>query len=408
MSISFRSIAVWVALLFFVREGMDGALRYYLASVNLTFLIYVPTALIVLFVLFCFFSEQKRKPYTISFVIVILIGLSGLIGYLNSGHLTQTLFALYVFFPFFFGLQTSDLVYNSPVFRRASIFLLFLFSFGVFLEMTLNLPWKGFSYEMAGVDIEASRDWRSFGIERLSGFARNSFSMASLCMAFLIVLYGKVKPSLYVLLFALGGAAIILSTTKGVILVLFVLILMFIVKGISSLFYHLSLKTILIFSFLIGVILPISTLWVSYAFNYENIFKRVLLLSFEMRLGIVWPDAMEAFESLADFFIGKGAGQIGVATMIYDNASYNPGDNFFLYTQIVFGIPFLLLLGFLLYRLFKMNGQDGYVNLLLMTMFIFTYGIFTNVMESGVLAYFLGSMMAIVFRNEKDDIYGVS
>jgi hypothetical protein len=333
---------------------------------------------------------------------VILIGLSGLIGYLNSGHLTQTLFALYVFFPFFFGLQTGDLVYNSPVFRRVSIFLLFLFSFGVFLEMTLDLPWKGFSYEIAGVDIEASRDWRSFGIERLSGLARNSFSMASLCMVFLIVLYGKVKPSLYVILFALGGVAIILSTTKGVILVLFVLVLMFIVKGISSLFYHLSIKTILIFSFIIGVILPISTLWVSYAFNYENILMRVILLSFEMRLGIVWPEAMEAFESLADFFIGKGAGQIGVATMIYDNASYNPGDNFFLYTQIVFGIPFLLLLGFLLYRLFKKNGQDGYVNFLLMTMFIFTYGIFTNVMESGVLAYFLGSMMAIVFRNEQE------
>jgi len=404
MSFSFRSAAVFVALLFFIREGLDGLLRYGLASMGLTMLVYVPTALMTLYVIIRFLAEQKRKPYIISFFFVIIIGLSGIIGFLNSGNIIQTIFALYVFVPFFFGLQTGDIIYKSSTFIKSSVILLLIFAVGIFLELVLDLPWKGFSYELGGVDIEASRDWSSLGLKRLSGFARNSFSIASLCMVLLIVLYGRIKPALFSFLFIIGGVSIILTTTKGVSLIVIVLVLLFIVKKISKSLYHFGIKTILISSFIIGIILPVSTLWIDYDFDYDNFITRMLFLSFEMRLGVVWPDAMAKFKDLADFIMGRGAGQIGVATMVYGGSSYNPADNFFLYTLVVFGIPFLIVLGFLLYRLFKMNGEDGYVTMLLMAMFIFTYGIFANVMESGILSYFLGSLISIVFKDKTKEI----
>ena len=153
-------------------------------------------------------------------------------------------------------------------------------------------------------------------------------------------------------------------------------------------------------TFIVGLILPVSTYWVVYSLNLDDLISRIVFLSFEMRLGIVWPHAMESFTHFGDFIVGRGAGQMGVAQMMYDQANYNPGDNMYLYLLVVFGLPSLLLLALFLYRLFKLNGTKGYVNYLLMAVFIFVYGIFANVMESAVLSYFLGSLIAVAFREK--------
>lgn len=401
MTLSFRSIAVFVALLFFAREGLDGVLRYVLGSYGLSFLVYLPTALMVVFVVLHFLAHQRRDPQWISVVLLTLFGVSGIMGFLNSGSLAQTLFALYVFFPFFFGFQTGDLLFTSKLVKRAIVFLTLLFAFGVFLEMGTELPWKGFSYEIGGMQVQGSRIWSSLGLERLSGFSRFSFSIAILCMAFLVVLYGRVKPFLYFVLFVVGGAAIVLTTTKGVVLVMLLMVLLWVfVKPHSGLLYHLGLKWGLVLTFIVGLILPVSTYWVVYSLNLDDLISRIVFLSFEMRLGIVWPHAMESFTHFGDFIVGRGAGQMGVAQMMYDQANYNPGDNMYLYLLVVFGLPSLLLLALFLYRLFKLNGTKGYVNYLLMAVFIFVYGIFANVMESAVLSYFLGSLIAVAFREK--------
>lgn len=401
MTLSFRSIAVFVALLFFAREGLDGVLRYVLGSYGLSFLVYLPTALMVVFVVLHFLAHQRRDPQWISVVLLTLFGVSGIMGFLNSGSLAQTLFALYVFFPFFFGFQTGDLLFTSKLVKRAIVFLTLLFAFGVFLEMGAELPWKGFSYEIGGMQVQGSRIWSSLGLERLSGFSRFSFSIAILCMAFLVVLYGRVKPFLYFVLFVVGGAAIVLTTTKGVVLVMLLMVFLWVfVKPHSGLLYHLGLKWGLVLTFIVGLILPVSTYWVVYSLNLDDLISRIVFLSFEMRLGIVWPHAMESFTHFGDFIVGRGAGQMGVAQMMYDQANYNPGDNMYLYLLVVFGLPSLLLLALFLYRLFKLNGTKGYVNYLLMAVFIFVYGIFANVMESAVLSYFLGSLIAVAFREK--------
>src|SRR5690554_3817271 len=401
MTLSFRSIAVFVALLFFAREGLDGVLRYVLGSYGLSFLVYLPTALMVVFVVLHFLAHQRRDPQWISVVLLTLFGVSGIMGFLNSGSLAQTLFALYVFFPFFFGFQTGDLLFTSKLVKRALVFLTLLFAFGVFLEMGRELPWKGFSYEIGGMQVQGSRIWSSLGLERLSGFSRFSFSIAILCMAFLVVLYGRVKPFLYFVLFVVGGAAIVLTTTKGVVLVMLLMVFLWVfVKPLSGLLYHLGLKWGLVLTFVVGLILPVSTYWVVYSLNLDDLISRIVFLSFEMRLGIVWPHAMESFTHFGDFIVGRGAGQMGVAQMMYDHANYNPGDNMYLYLLVVFGLPSLLLLALFLYRLFKLNGTRGYVNYLFMALFIFVYGIFANVMESAVLSYFLGSLIAVAFREK--------
>ena len=401
MTLSFRSIAVFVALLFFAREGLDGVIRYVLGSYGLSFLVYLPTALMVVFVVLHFLAHQRRDPQWISLVLLSLFGISGLLGMLNSGSWSQTLFALYVFFPFFFGVQTGDLLYECKWARTIIVFLGVLFAFGVFLEVGRELPWKGFSYEIGGMEVQGSRIWRSIGLERLSGFSRYSFSIAILCMSFLVMLYGRVKPFLYFVLFVFIGAAIVLTTTKGVILVwLLMLLLLVFVKPASALLYHIGLKWGLVLTFVVGLTLPISTLWVVYSLELDDLLSRIIFLSFEMRLGIVWPHAMESFTHFGDFIVGRGAGQMGVAQMMYDQANYNPGDNMYLYLLVVFGLPSLLLLALFLYRLFKLNGTKGYVNYLFMALFIFVYGIFANVMESAVLSYFLGSLIAVAFREK--------
>lgn len=79
MTLSFRSIAVFVALLFFAREGLDGVIRYVLGSYGLSFLVYLPTALMVVFVVLHFLAHQRRDPQWISLVLLSLFGISGLI-----------------------------------------------------------------------------------------------------------------------------------------------------------------------------------------------------------------------------------------------------------------------------------------------------------------------------------------
>lgn len=401
MSVRLRNIAVFVALLLFAREGLDGAARYYLAGYGLPYLIYIPTVLMVLYVVIRFLSDQSREPRLISLVLVVLFLASGIIGFLNSGNLKQTLFALYVFVPFLFGYQTGDLLFKSKLVKMAFVGFVILFAFGVLYEVGRELPWKGFSYEVGGVELQGSRLWGSVGLNRYSGFGRYSFAIASLLMTFLIVLYQRIHPKLYFLLFVIGGVAVVLTTTKAAILaLLLLLVLIAFIKPLSALFYHLSIKLGLILTFVIGTALPVSTLWVTYNLNLDNFVMRVVFLSFDMRLNIVWPKGMETFQHLGDFLLGRGAGQMGVAQMIYDSGNYHPGDNMYLYVLVVLGLPFLLLLFFLLYRLFKLNGTRGYVNYLFMALFIFVYGVFANVMESAVLSYFLGSLIAVAFREK--------
>ncbi|TCO07891.1 hypothetical protein [Natronoflexus pectinivorans] len=403
MNLSFKNAGIIILALFLLKESLDAIIRYYLASINLVALTYVPIFLIVIYVVFNFWAELKRTPYFSSIAIIVMVIISSVVGFLNLGQLTPALFAIYVFFPFFFGIQTGDLVYRSILIKRLALIMIFILSAGVIMEWMGELPWKGFSYEIGGVEIEASRSWASLGIQRLSGFARTSYNFAILTVCFLILLYGRINHFAYFLLFLASFFVVSLSTTKGVMLVYIVLALLFIAGWMSRFLFNFGFKATLGMSLMVGIVLPISTLWVMYDLDLYDIVMRVIFLSFEMRLTDVWPEAMENFAHWNDYITGKGAGNVGVASMIYNPENYNPVDNLYLYVLIVFGVPFIVLLAILLRRIFKLKESDIYINLLMMATFIFVYGIFTNVLESGILAYFLGTLISVAFNRSPEE-----
>lgn len=394
VKISLKKVRFLVLFIFLIKEALDGLFRYYANGIGMPFLVYAPVGFMFLYLVFFLlsnFSVQVNKYIFVEFLVVVVWLFIGLI---NNG-LTQSLFAVYILIPFFFGQVSYNVLFIESFKLSRVVFILILVSFlGVILDVLYKMPWEGFYYQIGGLELEGSRQWSAFGLFRFAGFTRSSYALASFILFGLLFLYGKINNFLYFILWIFGGVAIAITTTKGILLVYLLLSLIILLKSISKDLFIFSSKSVIWISSVIMVFLPLSTLFFSFSLNTNNLIQKFIFSSFEIRLVEAWPEAFSLLDKASSYLVGEGFGTVGTASLLYSASNYNPGDNLFVYLFLIFGITSILGLIILFFKI-PMGYLIQREELALFGLiFILIYGIFSNILENPILSFFLGVLVA--------------
>lgn len=381
--------------LFLAVKALEGPTRFALMSAGVGWAIYAPTFLLLVVVLVrgLLVMRTWRASRVMLGVTLALLAASGL-GMVLIGNPAQVLFGIYVWVPFLFGAALAPEI--VPHLRRLYCFfaLLWLVSVsGVFLNHFLDWPWAGFKYEVGGISIEGVRKWSTFGIERLAGFARASFEVAIIIfiLSLLLLVYGKsrwTKPAVWLI----GGGAIVLTTTKGIMAAYLAVTLLLLVRPWTPAFILRAAPYVVA---MVVMAFPLYSWTQDISLNLKNEIDRLLLASFEDRLTRVWPAAYELVFQHGAGPVGRGVGGIGAAQDRFEKTLYNPADNLFVYLFGIVGYLAVILMLLIAYRVSRFaGGRQGEATFFyLLGMGILIYGLTTNVVESAYMGMFLGIVL---------------
>lgn len=387
VNISFTIIAM-----IFCFDILAGPLRYYLSRVGLDFVIYLPKALGLLFVI----HEIARRSVNRLFIYVSLVlVVFSVIGLLHQVDITSQLFTLFLVSPFLFGLVSARHFQDMEgAFVNLMIVVFMITAVGVYLDIFLDFPWKGFMYNIGSAEIEGSREWTTMGFERVAGFTRMSASAAFYleCSSLFLCCYSRRWWHKYLVIMVAFPA--ILATTNKAAIAGFVLAI------ISLVLYSFPrvLKLFIYFLASIVFLLPISTIVRSYEFSLADPVSLILLASFEDRLVNTWPKFFTSVTKFGNPFTGVGFGGAGSAIKYFVHGNREAlavADNFALYLYGLFG---LLAVGLFLYFAYISNklftSQTRLTKSLGPVMVaLLAASLTTDIIEAQVFALFLGIAM---------------
>jgi hypothetical protein len=316
-----------------------------------------------------------------------------------GNQLVPVLFAIKIFVAFVFGLAVARHVQGHE--RLFSNFLALLFVgsvIGVYLNAVLGaFPWEGMEYDTAFGAVKGTKVWWAGGARRLAGFARASYSAASvigICGVFLSAYLER--PLLKWLVFLVGMPAIYLTTSKGVISYFLVTVWAILggVKrggtsgaGLAYVFCAISFAA------------PLVSAYVSPSPDVIRTAPQNLS-SFADRAAVTWPTAFEAIDHWWQWLTGFGLGGVASPLKFGVNAwRFNPIDNMTLYFYLNFGLLGIL---YYLYLVRKVadrvaSGGDGApfdLGLMAVGLLVISYGITTQIMEDPLVTIILGVVVA--------------
>ena len=372
----------------------NAVFRFYLLDSPFFAVVYLPQLLMLLVVLLqaiSFLVQRKIKRKLV--LLISLLSLALLTGMIYTKTFFQVAMGIYIIVPIFFGYVVYPKFKSILRFKKYYLVLLVLGITGVIINVYYELPWEGFSYMVNGQEIEGNRFWTSSGTRRLSGFGRSSFETAAyLLFLSLMVVSKKFKIGI---LWLITGVAIYFTTTKGIFLAYLIISLFFVVWRYVP---YLLKKGFLFFVITANIMIPLT----SWIFSIDNLSDIKTLRSFEDRLSRSWPDAYTLITESGNLLTGRGLGGIGVPQNIFEPEKALPGDNLFVYLAALFGMGSLILYSYLLFSMLKKVKKDSFTYILFYTLslYIFVYGVTTNIVELPVMAICLG----LVFRywTEKD------
>ncbi len=297
-----------------------------------------------------------------------------------------------------FGTAAAASVYKHRKYLPTIFTILFLCAAaGVYLNKALKtFPWEGEEFETAFGVVKTTTVWWSEGERRLSGFARASFSAASiigLSGAF-IMLHAK-SLSVRLLTLAFGAPAIYLTTSKGMALSYLVVgLLALTTKESGRARIPLSKGLIITFSIL-AVAAPV----LSALIEPNPLLIRTVpsqLSSFMDRASTTWPTAIQYMNSWYNLLIGMGLGGAG-GPLRYGSEylKYNPLDNIFLYLFVNFGLAGLAYYTILTSRLLNaatstLNQSAGFAGIVIA---IYCYGITAHLFEDAFVSIIIGILI---------------
>lgn len=389
---------------FLAVKAVEGPVRYILVNADLAWVAYVPTFLLLAVIVIR--GLPLLYPWRLRRVILCaVIVIAGWLGLSLVGNPGQVLFGVYVWVPFLFGaLLAPEIVPHLRRLHRLYALLWSVSVLGVFLDYFFDLPWSGLEYEIRGITVEGVRKWYTFGIERLAGFARASFEAAIiiLVLSLLLIAYGNSRWAKFAA-WVIGGGAIVLTTTKGIVAVYLALTLLLLLRRWMPVFV---LRVVPYLVAAVVIALPSYSWTQTVSLNLDSEVTRFLFASFGDRLTYMWPGAYDlVFQHGAGLF-GRGIGGIGAPQERFEEALYNPADNLFVYLFGIFGYfgaPLLLVIA---HRVSKFavsrKGEAGLFYLLGTGILI--YGITTNVVESAYMAVFLGFVVRSASYFGADDV----
>jgi hypothetical protein len=381
--------------LFLAMQISGGVVRWVLDMAGAAVLTYVPNLMMVLCTVIMLADKVLNNKLSRGILLFILIiALSILVGFFNTGNISQVIFGLWVLVPFLFGVTCRSLL--MPVSsKHMQWFLLPLFIIavgGVIGNSVLEYPWVGVSYKVGGVEIEGAREWQtSGGGARLSGFARSSFDVAGQIVVFAALLtMSFTRWWQRTLLWVLCASAVFLSTSKGILLALLMTI-------IASEAQERRNGRVLLCSVAVGIVWLFLPPIMGWTLDWQELARtdinNPLYGSFLDRMNDMWPRALELSTTYGLIPLGRGLGGIGVPLSIYEPAMVNAGDNVFVYMFALIGIISIPIFFLAFVGLIKMcrnlNNEDIRVTLVIAVIIIW-YGGVGNIMEHAILAFAMG------------------
>lgn len=383
--------------LYFYRDALAGALRYYLSVAKIDAIWFLPD----IFAMVCILAFIQRY---------ILVGKS-LVAILTLFYMAFALYLGYVFLGYFTGMMSSFKMI-APVFvgfcfcgrnfgdyRRLLGWihpLFYLTIFGIFLSWRVQLPWVGFAYETFGATRQASRLWWAASETRLAGLAADS-TMAAFFVFITYVLTSARRSLLWCLFWApIGLYAIKLTTSKTSlgVMVIYVICLV-IVRLVPEREKFPMLRRMSLASFL-SILVPFLLIMLFAGNGLTSISRG--LFSLQDRINNSWQLPFVYMSDLmpVGFIFGCGLGCFNYPQLLFSNklSYYVPVDNFYLGTYLMFGPIFLVFVALSIVAVAR--SRDIYKLSAAFAMNLFTITVLAYGPASGLI------MLAVAFS----DVFG--
>lgn len=391
-SVASTAFAITAMVLCF--DMLAGPLRFYLSRLGLESIIYLPKGACLLFVL----RELARTTvHRTSFIAVAGILLYSAVGLFHQAGIASQIFTLLMFAPFLFGVCAGGyLREREEAFVRLLAVVFVTTALGVFLDLYVDFPWKGFAYSIGGTDIEGTRDWTTMGFERVAGFARMSTAAAFYLVCSGLFLYSYSRSTLMKYLVLLLAFPAVLATTNkagvGGLLLGFTAILLCRFPKVQ--------KILVVVLALAGMLLPVSTLLRSYDIDLTDPLSLLLLASFDDRLINTWPGFFAAVSRFGNPVTGVGFGGVGSAIKYFSRGNRETmafADNFSLYLYGCFGLLAVFLFLYLAKVTLTLFRSEDRLSSSMAAGMVALLGasLTTDVIEAQVFAIMLGIAVAL-------------
>lgn len=335
---------------YFLRDDFSAAARYYLYITHLSPLWFVPDAFgficLFLFIHRCIIQNRS----ILAVVVLLWIFLSLGIGYLFLGNVTAFASAFKMILPVFIGFSFCDA--DTAAYKKLLLLMSILFYvsiFGVILSAYWKAPWVNYTYEAFGVKRQAGRLWWAGSEQRLSGFCEDS-TVVSL---FILVAYvmTSIRKNVWWCLFFGGVAfyALKLTTSKTTMGVLAMyLMALLVIRAMPEKMRFPTLRMLAAWSYT-SILVPVFLILV---FGGTSVGAKDLLFSLVDRINNSWQKPFIFLSQLmpVGYITGCGVGCFNYPMNQFSNLTsyWVPVDNFYLVTFLMFGVPFVVFMFFVI------------------------------------------------------------
>ncbi|WP_272976323.1 O-antigen ligase family protein [Deinococcus geothermalis] len=405
-----NSLVIASYILFVLFSIFDGAIRYFFNEFGLASAIYIPKMLFIALIFFCLFLGKELEKIL---PIIIVFSIAFIVGILNGQKHGEILLSISIFLPAIFGFVFMRVL--KSYWDRLYIFhalCLFFALTGVYVNYYYSFPWYGYRYNIGGIEVSAATAWQAGAFNRLSGFSRASYDVAIQMVALsAIVIAGNVNIFLRGAVILLAFVAIVLTTSKGVLISLFVitlLSLMLSLKLIKSLaFRSISFSFLSVLSIIV-VFLPLFSIGLSNrvldlkSTKTDNIFVSAFTSysSLGDRMANMWPATVNRIEESNAYIAGLGLGSVGTPRGVYRGDQLSAVDNAPLYLLSIFGGLGLIIFATIPFVSLVMNTSMFFDrSMLFIAAISITYGMFSNIFEVSILPMLLS--LSISYVSEK-------
>ena len=395
-----RSYFIPAITIYFISFVFEGPLRYFLNNIGLPYILYLRDFIPFIFIIYSILF--KRNSAFILFTAWYL-SVFFFIGLLYSGNIYQAGFGIKLFVPFFLGLIIhNDFINNVNRMKSTILFLLLISIAGVYLNTFIKFPWEGLQYYIGGINIEGTRAWITageFALKRIAGFSRSSSDAAFqiLLLSLFIISYFK-KTSIKIIIWSLAGAAIAITTSKGVAFA-YILITFY---HFMRVFARQKTKMLILVPSLAAMVgLPLyAVTQVSSIRLPSNPYLYFTFHSLLDRMVRAWPESFALIAKHGSVIFGRGIGGIGAAQKFFETSRYLPSDNLFIYLYGIFGLSAIVIL---LYTIVKSrnlniisNSSDKFAFMILL--YVVAHGFTAAIIEPGFVSFFAGFMMYHLYK----------
>lgn len=343
-----------VAYLYF--DTFGGIVRWFFPMIGLTLLGYAPAGLAIVALLLHIIARLGDPASTVGTVAAMAFAAIALvIASLMGRSVPELLFGVYIWLPFFIAMaltqrRMQDRLINAmvPIFIIATA--------GVLLNLMVQFPWVGAEYEVLGQQKSAARDWQAYGVQRLCGFSRASFSAAAQILLGYCALEYRVRSLAWrAVAWVAGLVAIYYTTSKAPLMAMLLLPAVYLAIGrlrrTDGMRRRWGAIAIMAAWLLIVVGLPIVGILYGPALYPAGMGVGLHYSSLADRMLNTWPNAIALMDlrNPMQWLVGLGVGGIGSPQGLAHADMLNPGDNMAIYLFVSFG---LLSTGFF-YLLFR-------------------------------------------------------